>query len=222
MTCGHEIHQITRTGPGQPPRQRGGNCKSAGREWHYGGLGWQYYAEQVRKARYDLNNAALAPYFELDRVLRDGVFYTAQELYGISFKERRDIPVFHPDVRVFEVFDRDGSPLALFYCDYFKRDNKNGGAWMDNLVGQSKLLGTRPVILNVANFSKPSPQCKPKSNPAKLAVAAFATTSLTWSAAPFPANTTSSGRISCPPARAAMTCGSAAGETMKSSILIDQ
>ncbi|HSK09940.1 MAG TPA: peptidyl-dipeptidase Dcp [Vicinamibacterales bacterium] len=118
---------------------------------------WDFYAEQVRKARYDLNNAALAPYFALDRVLTDGVFYTATELYGLTFKERRDIPVYHPDVRVFEVFDHDGSPLALFYCDFFKRDNKNGGAWMDNFVQQSKLFGTKPVVVNVANFTKPAP-----------------------------------------------------------------
>ena len=118
---------------------------------------WDFYAEQVRKARYDLNNADLAPYLSLDRVLRDGVFYAAQELYGISFKERHDIPVYHPDVIVFEVFDRDGSPLALFYCDFYKRDNKNGGAWMDNFVQQSKLLGTKPVVVNVANFARPAP-----------------------------------------------------------------
>ncbi|RPJ73754.1 MAG: dipeptidyl carboxypeptidase II, partial [Acidobacteria bacterium] len=118
---------------------------------------WDFYAERVRKARYDLNNADLAPYLSLDRVLRDGVFYTAQELYGLTFKQRRDIPVYHPDVTVFEVFDRDGTSMALFYCDYFKRDNKNGGAWMDNFVQQSKLLGSRPVVVNVANFTKPAP-----------------------------------------------------------------
>ena len=118
---------------------------------------WEFYAEQVRKAKYDLDEAQLKPYFELNRVLTDGVFYAAHELYGITFKERHDIPVYHPDVRVFEVFDKDGSPLALFYCDYFKRDNKSGGAWMDIFVGQSKLLGTKPVVYNVANFTKPAP-----------------------------------------------------------------
>jgi peptidyl-dipeptidase Dcp len=117
---------------------------------------WDFYAEQVRKAKYDLEESQIKPYFELDRVLQDGVFYAAHELYGITFQERHDIPVYHPDVRVFEVRDADGSPLALFYVDYFKRDNKNGGAWMDNLVVQSKLLGTKPVIYNVANFAKPS------------------------------------------------------------------
>ena len=118
---------------------------------------WDFYAEQVRKAKYDLNSAELAPYFELNRVLQDGVFYAAHELYGITFKERHDIPVYQPDVRVFEVFDADGKPLALFYCDYFKRDNKNGGAWMDNFTQQSKLLGSKPVVYNVGNFTKPAP-----------------------------------------------------------------
>ena len=117
---------------------------------------WNYYAEQVRKAKYDLDESQIKPYFELDNVLQNGVFYAANQLYGLTFKERHDIPVYQPDVRVFEVFDKDGKSLALFYCDYFKRDNKNGGAWMDNLVGQSKLLGTKPVIYNVANFSKPA------------------------------------------------------------------
>ncbi len=118
---------------------------------------WDFYAEQVRKAKYDLNSAELAPYFELNRVLEDGAFYAAHELYGISFKERHDIPVYQPDVRVFDVFDADGKPLALFYCDYFKRDNKNGGAWMDTFTQQSQLLGGRPVVYNVGNFTKPAP-----------------------------------------------------------------
>src|SRR5678816_2453502 len=95
-------------------------------------------------------------YFLLDNVLQNGVFYAANQLYGLTFKERHDIPVYQPDMRVFEVFDKDGSSMALFYTDYFKRDNKNGGAWMDNLVTQSKLLGTKPVVFNVANFSKPA------------------------------------------------------------------
>ncbi len=96
------------------------------------------------------------PYFEVNNVLENGVFYAANQLYGLTFKERKDIPVYHPDVRVFEVFDADGKPLALFYCDYFKRDNKNGGAWMSVFVGQSKLMGTLPVVYNVANFTKPA------------------------------------------------------------------
>ena len=117
---------------------------------------YQYYAEQVRKARYALDESQLKPYFELNRVLQDGVFFAANKLYGLTFKERKDIPVYHPDVRVFEVFDSDGKPLALFYADYFKRDEKGGGAWMDNFVDQNALTGTRPVIFNVANFTKPA------------------------------------------------------------------
>jgi peptidyl-dipeptidase Dcp len=118
---------------------------------------WDFYSEQVRKAKYDLNDAEVKPYFEINNVLENGVFYAATQLYGITFKERKDIPVYHPDIRVFEVFDVNGKPLALFYCDYFKRDNKEGGAWMDNFVPQSKLLGTLPVVFNVANFPKPAP-----------------------------------------------------------------
>jgi peptidyl-dipeptidase Dcp len=117
---------------------------------------WDFYAEQVRKARYDIDDEQVKPYFELDNVLKNGVFYAATQLYGITFKERHDLPVYQADVRVFEVFDVDGKHLALFYCDYFKRDNKNGGAWMSNFVGQSRLLGTSPVVYNVANFAKPA------------------------------------------------------------------
>ncbi len=118
---------------------------------------WNFYAEQVRKAKFDLDENAIKPYFEIDNVLQNGVFYAAHLLYGISFKERKDIPVYEPDVRVFEVTDTNGKPLALFYCDYWKRDNKNGGAWMSEFVGQSKLKGTLPVVYNVANFQKPAP-----------------------------------------------------------------
>ncbi len=118
---------------------------------------WEFYSEQVRKAKYNLDENQLKPYFELNNVLEKGVFYAAHELYGITFKELHDLPVWQPDVRVFEVYDANGKPLALFYCDYFKRDNKNGGAWMDNLVTQSKLLGDLPVVYNVANFQKPAP-----------------------------------------------------------------
>lgn len=118
---------------------------------------WQYYAEQVRQAEYSLDVGKIKPYFELDRVLRDGVFFAANRLYGLTFKERKDIPVYQPDVRVFEVFDGDGKSMALFYCDYFKRDNKSGGAWMDGFVDPSGLLGTKPVVYNVANFTKPAP-----------------------------------------------------------------
>ncbi|HEX8905301.1 MAG TPA: peptidyl-dipeptidase Dcp, partial [Longimicrobiaceae bacterium] len=118
---------------------------------------WQHYAEQVRRAEYAIDESQVKPYFELNRVLQDGVFFAANQLYGLTFRERHDIPVYHPDVRVFEVFNADGTPLALFYCDYFKRDNKSGGAWMSSFVGQSGLLGTLPVVYNVANLPKPAP-----------------------------------------------------------------
>ena len=116
---------------------------------------WSFYAEQVRKAHYDFDQAQVAPYFELERVLKDGVFYAAHELYGLSFSERKDLPVYQPDVRVFEVSDADGKPLALFIADFFARDNKQGGAWMSSYVSQSKLLGQRPVVANHLNIPKP-------------------------------------------------------------------
>jgi peptidyl-dipeptidase Dcp len=118
---------------------------------------WQFYAEKLRKARYDLNQDDLRPYFEINRVLVDGVFRAATALYGITFERRTDIPVWHPDVMTYEVFEANGEPLGLMYFDYWKRDSKRGGAWMSNLVEQSELLGTRPVIYNVANFTKPAP-----------------------------------------------------------------
>jgi len=118
---------------------------------------WEFYAEQVRKAKYDLDESQVKPYFEMNNVLENGVFYAANQLYGITFKERHDLPVYDPSMRVFEVFDSNGKSLALFYTDYFKRDNKQGGAWMTNYVEQSKLLGTKPVVANVANFDAPAP-----------------------------------------------------------------
>ena len=118
---------------------------------------WQYYAEQVRRREYDLDEEQIKPYLELDRVLRDGVFFAANRLYGLTFKDRNDLPVYHPDVQVFEVFDSGGTSLALYYIDLYKRDNKRGGAWMSSLVGQSQLLGTKPVVTNVANYTKPAP-----------------------------------------------------------------
>ena len=118
---------------------------------------WEFYADQVRKARFDLDEAEVKPYFEVYRVLEDGVFFAASGLYGLRFEERKDLPVYHPDMRVFEVFDDAGKTLALFYVDFFKRDNKRGGAWMSEFVGQSKLLGTIPVVYNVCNFAKPAP-----------------------------------------------------------------
>ncbi len=118
---------------------------------------WNFYAEKLRKEKYDLDESQIKPYFELENVLQKGIFYEAHELYGLSFKEVHNIPVYQKDVRVFEVLDKDDSLLALFYTDYFKRDNKAGGAWMDNFVQQSKLLGTKPVVYNVCNFTKPAP-----------------------------------------------------------------
>jgi peptidyl-dipeptidase Dcp len=106
---------------------------------------------------YDLDESSIRPYFELDRVLRDGVFYAANQLYGLTFKEHKDIPVYQPDVRVFEAFDADGSSLALFYVDLFARPNKQGGAWTGSFVSQSRLLGTKPVVTNTENFATPAP-----------------------------------------------------------------
>ena len=116
---------------------------------------WAYYAEKVRKARYDFDDSQLRPYFELDNVLQKGVFYAANRLYGLTFKERTDLPVYHPDVRVFEVSDSDGTTLALFLGDYYARLSKRGGAWMNSYVKQSGLLNTKPVIANHQNVSKP-------------------------------------------------------------------
>jgi len=117
---------------------------------------WDFYAEQVRKAQYDLDESQIKPYFELDNVLQNGVFYAATQLYGITFKPRTDIPTYHPDMKVYEVFDKDGTSLALFYTDYFKRDSKSGGAWMDVFVEQNGLTGAKPVVYNVCNFTKPA------------------------------------------------------------------
>ena len=118
---------------------------------------WNYYAEKVRKARYDLDENQVKPYFELFNVLENGIFYAANQLYGLTFKRRTDIPVYQNDVRVYTVYDKDGKELGLFYCDYFKRDNKTGGAWMSNVIDQSKLLDAKPVIYNICNFTKPAP-----------------------------------------------------------------
>ncbi|MEP6767289.1 MAG: M3 family metallopeptidase [Acidobacteriota bacterium] len=117
---------------------------------------WEFYAEKVRKAEYDLDEGAIRPYFDLERVLQDGVFFAAGQLYGITFQERKDIPVYQPDVRVFEVFDADGKSMAIYYGDYFSRTNKSGGAWCDSFVDQSHLTGTKPVVFNVTNFTKPA------------------------------------------------------------------
>ena len=116
---------------------------------------WAYYSEKVRGARFDFEAFELRPYFEMDNVLQNGVFFAANRLYGLTFEERRELPVYHPDVRIWEVFDGDGSPLGLFITDYYARPSKRGGAWMSSYVSQSHLFGTRPVIANHLNVSKP-------------------------------------------------------------------
>lgn len=118
---------------------------------------WNFYAEQVRKAKYDLDENQIKPYFEVSTVLEKGVFFAAEKFYGITFKERKDLPVYHPDVVAYEVFDRDGKSLAIYYLDFYTRDNKNGGAWMSNFVEQSFTTNTKPVIVNVFNYQKPAP-----------------------------------------------------------------
>jgi peptidyl-dipeptidase Dcp len=118
---------------------------------------WAFYAEQVRKARYAYDEAQTKPYFELNQVLQDGVFFAANQLYGLTFKELHGLPVYQPDVRVFQAFDADGTALGLFMTDYYARDNKQGGAWDSQYVDQSRLFGTRPVIANHLNIPKPAP-----------------------------------------------------------------
>lgn len=118
---------------------------------------WDFYAARARKARYDLDLSEVRPYFELNRVLQDGVFFVAHELFGLSFVERRDLPVYHPEVRVFEVFEADGSALGLFLADFYARDNKQGGAWMNHFAVQSALHGRKPIVVNHLNIPKPAP-----------------------------------------------------------------
>jgi peptidyl-dipeptidase Dcp len=132
-------------------------AKSQGATFKPTAADWNFYAEQIRKQRYALNSDDLKPYFEFNKVLTEGVFYAANQLYGLTFKERKDIPTWNPDMRVFQVYDKDGSELAIFMIDPWKRDNKNGGAWMSNLVNQAYLRNTKPVVFNVENFTKPAP-----------------------------------------------------------------
>ncbi|MFI6954673.1 M3 family metallopeptidase [Nocardia sp. NPDC050408] len=124
---------------------------------------WQFWSEKVRAERFSVDAEALRPYFELERVLRDGVFFAAEQVYGITFQERKDLVGYHPEVRIFEVFDADGSALGLFLGDFFARPSKRGGAWMNALVSQSRLLGKRPVVVNNLNIVKP-----PAGEPALL------------------------------------------------------
>ena len=116
---------------------------------------WAYYSEKLRRSRYAFDEAQIKPYFELNHVLVDGVFYAATQLYGITFKERHDLPVYQPDVRVFDVTDKDGKQLAIFMADYYARPSKRGGAWMNEYVDQSQLLGMKPVVANHLNIPKP-------------------------------------------------------------------
>lgn len=116
---------------------------------------WQYYAEQVRIAEYNVDRAAMRPYFELERVLRDGVFFAAGKLYGLTFTERQDLVSYHPEARVFEVRDETDKPVGLYIGDFYTRDSKRGGAWMNSLVDQNRLLGQLPVVVNNLNIPKP-------------------------------------------------------------------
>ena len=130
--------------------------KADGKDFAVQPWDWSRYAEKVRKAKYDLDEEETKPYLAIWNVLENGVFYAANQLYGITFKRRTDIPTYHPDIRVYELFEENGTPLGLAYFDYWKRDNKAGGAWMNSFVPQSKLFGTKPVISNTANFTKPA------------------------------------------------------------------
>ena len=116
---------------------------------------WAYYTEKVRQARYEFDESQLRPYFEMDNVLQNGLFFAANKLYGLSFEERTDLPLYHPDTRVFEVHDEDGELLALFIADYYSRPSKRGGAWSNSYVRQAHLTGTRPVVANHLNVPKP-------------------------------------------------------------------
>lgn len=131
-----------------------------GNDFEIASWDWAYYAEKVRKARYAFDESNLRPYFEMNTVLQNGVFYAANRLYGLTFKERTDLPVYHPDVRVFEVYDSDGTPLALFLGDFYARSSKRGGAWMNAYVTQSRLLNNRPLVANHQNIPK-SPEGEP-------------------------------------------------------------
>jgi len=129
--------------------------EASGENFELASWDWDLYTEKVRLAKYNLDTAAMKPYFELERVLFEGVFYAANKLFGLSFKERKDIKTYHPEARAFEVFNEDGSKLALFIGDFYTRDSKRGGAWMNNLVDQNFLMGQLPVVCNNLNIPKP-------------------------------------------------------------------
>jgi peptidyl-dipeptidase Dcp len=130
--------------------------KESGQSHELAPWDWEHYAEKVRKKRFAVDEAAVKPYFKLENVLQNGVFFTMNKLYGITYRERKDLPVYFPEVRVFDVLDKDGSPIGLFYADYFKRDTKRGGAWMTSFVDQSKLLNEKPVVVNNLNIPLPA------------------------------------------------------------------
>ena len=130
--------------------------KESGEDFEIASWDWDFYTEKVRNAKYNIDSSAMRPYFELERVLHDGVFFAASKLFGISFKERPDLITYHPEARAFEVFNEDGSKLGLFIGDFYTRDSKRGGAWMNNLVDQSFLLGQLPVVCNNLNIPKPA------------------------------------------------------------------
>ncbi len=130
--------------------------KASGDEFELASWDWDFYTEKVRKAKHNIDSSAMRPYFELERVLHDGVFFAANKLFGISFKERPDLVTYHPEARAFEVFNEDGSKLGLFIGDFYTRDSKRGGAWMNNLVDQNFLFGQLPVVCNNLNIPKPA------------------------------------------------------------------
>ena len=129
--------------------------KADGGDFELAPWDWEFYGEKVRAKNYDFDPESVKPYFELDRVLKDGVFFAFNRFYGITFRERTDLPIYHPDVRVFDVIDSDDSQIGLFYADYFARPSKRGGAWMSTFRGQSGLLNQKPVAINVMNIPKP-------------------------------------------------------------------
>lgn len=135
--------------------------KTAGPDFVLEAWDWVYYAEKLRKEQFDVDQATLSEYFELNRVLHDGVFFAANKLYGLSFEPRTDIPVYHPDVTVYDVKDENGQVVSLFYFDPYARPSKSGGAWMSNFVEQSHLFDQRPVIYNVCNYKKPASADEP-------------------------------------------------------------
>ena len=126
-----------------------------GNDFELASWDWDFYTEKVRLAKYNVDTSAMRPYFELEKVLADGVFFAANKLFGITFKERPDLITYHPEARAFEVFNEDGSKLGLFIGDFYTRDSKRGGAWMNNLVDQNKLFNQLPVVVNNLNIPKP-------------------------------------------------------------------